>query len=211
SYLPQRGDLRDAWVGTLLRNDPREPTAPWLVPPPIEADGLRLRPFADRDVPRIVEGSADPRTSGWLGQLLVPYTEADAADYLESVALRHATNAGITWAVADSTDDVLLGSVGVFDHTPGIECEVGYWTHPDARGRGVASRAVAMALRHCFTALGVNRVKALCAADNAASRHVLEVNGLTHTGVERLGAHVRDGYADAALYDVLASEFSVRT
>ena len=210
SYLPQRGELRDAWVGTLLVDDPREPATPWLVAPMIEADGLRLRPFTDLDVPRIVEGSADPRTSAWLGQLPASYTAADAADYLEAIALRHATNAGITWAVADLDTDVLLGSVGVFDHTPVIECEVGYWTHPDARGRGVATRAVALALEHCFAELGVNRVKALSAVDNVASRHVLEANGLTHTGIERLGAHVRDGYADAALYDVLASEFPAR-
>ena len=28
-HCVQRGDRRDAWVGTLLRGDPREPTAPW--------------------------------------------------------------------------------------------------------------------------------------------------------------------------------------
>ena len=27
--LPQRGELRDAWVGTLLATDPREPAEPW--------------------------------------------------------------------------------------------------------------------------------------------------------------------------------------
>ena len=37
-WLPQRGELRDAWVGTLLRDDPREPDSAWLVCPMLESD-----------------------------------------------------------------------------------------------------------------------------------------------------------------------------
>lgn len=35
---PQRGRHRDAWIGTLLREDPREPASPWLGPVPAVAD-----------------------------------------------------------------------------------------------------------------------------------------------------------------------------
>jgi len=42
------------------RPDPREPAEPWLVPPVIEADGVRLRPWREEDGPRLVEAANDP-------------------------------------------------------------------------------------------------------------------------------------------------------
>ena len=52
--------------------------------------------------------------------------------------------------------------------------------------------AVGLVLRHAFEELGLRRVKAYAAVGNAASRRVLEANGMTEQGVERLGT-VRRG------------------
>src|SRR4051812_1818691 len=60
-FLPQRGELLDGWVGTLLAGDDRHPRGLWLECPVLEADGLRLRPWGPDDVPRIVEACRDPR------------------------------------------------------------------------------------------------------------------------------------------------------
>lgn len=206
-YLPQRGELRDAWVGTLLPDDPREPPHPWLVPPVIDADGVRLRPAREGDVPRIVEGCADPETQRWLGQLPAPYDAAAARTWMEESAERLATGTGMDWVVVDPATDLVLGSVGWFGLDPGLACEVGYWTHPAARGRGVSTRAGAAVLRYAFEELGVRHVRANAALDNTASRRVLERLAMTCTGVVRLGTTVREGPADAALYDVLATEW----
>ena len=70
--------------------------------------------------------------------------------------------------------------------------------------------AVALVLEHAFEVLGLRRVKAYAAPGNAASRHVLEANGLTEQGVERLGTVVADGRVDAVLYDVLREEWARR-
>jgi RimJ/RimL family protein N-acetyltransferase len=210
SWLPSGDGLVDAWVGTLLPGDTREPRAPWLEATVLDGHGVRLRAFGPQDVPRIVQASADPLTQRWLGQLPAPYTEADAHAYLHAIEERHATNAGITWAVVDPAEDQVLGSVGFFDYTPRVECEIGYWTHPEARGRGVATGALAVATSYVFGELGVNRVKAYAALDNTASRRVIERNGYRQTGIERLGAVVRDGREDMALYDLLVSELTGR-
>ncbi len=55
-WLPHRGELRDGWSGTLLRDEPRSPRSTWLDCPVIEAEGLRLRPVEARDAERIAEG-----------------------------------------------------------------------------------------------------------------------------------------------------------
>src|SRR3954452_14427397 len=60
--LVHRGELRDAWVGTLLSTDVRQPVSPWLDVPLIHGNRVTLRPFADGDVPRIVQGCVDPVT-----------------------------------------------------------------------------------------------------------------------------------------------------
>jgi RimJ/RimL family protein N-acetyltransferase len=206
--LPQRGELRDAWVGTLLPDDERRPRTPWLEVPALEADGLRLRPWRESDVPRIVEACSDERTQLWLGQMPSPYTEADARAWLEHLAENRATGHSVCWAVVEpERDDVALAAVNYFDLVPEVECEVGYWAHPDARGRGVMTRAMREVVRHAFEDVGVRRVSAGAAVDNAASRRVIEANGLREYGVERLGTVVRTGRADIVWYDVLVEEW----
>ena len=82
-YLPQRGARRDAWIGTLLKDDPREPRSTWLDVPELIGDGFRLRPVRESDAPRIHEGTAEPATEHWLGHKPAPYTLDDAQRYVE--------------------------------------------------------------------------------------------------------------------------------
>src|SRR3954454_16226994 len=62
SWLPQRGELLDAWAGTLLRTDERRPWNPWPDAPTIESPRLplRLRRARDGDAARMTEACADP-------------------------------------------------------------------------------------------------------------------------------------------------------
>ena len=185
--LPQRGELRDAWVGTLLATDDREPKGRWLEVPVLEADGIRLRPWRESDAPRVVEACSDRRTQTWLGQLPDPYDESAASAWFEHQRENRATGKSVGWAVVDPVDDLVLASISFFDYTPEVELEIGFWTHPDARGRGVMSRAMARVVEYAFEELGVRRVMAAAAVDNAASRHVIEANGLTAWATERPG------------------------
>ena len=68
-----------------------------------------------------------------------------------------------------------------------------------------------LATAYAFDHLGVRRVRAFAALENAASRHVIESAGLTQTGIERLGTVLRTGPADMALYDVLVEEWTARS
>ena len=79
-----RGGLVDAWTGTLLAGEPRQPTGRWLHAPVLEGGGVRLRPFTERDLPRVVEACSDPVTQHWLGRMPSPYTDDDARAWLDS-------------------------------------------------------------------------------------------------------------------------------
>jgi RimJ/RimL family protein N-acetyltransferase len=210
-WLPHRGELRDAWVGTLLAGDPQEPQGRWIDDALLEGDGIRLRPFDERDIDRVVEACREERTRRWLAELPSPYTPEDALAFIRGRTAARASGRGLSWAIADPATDELLGSVGIFDLPDDLSSgEIGYWAHPDARGRGVMTTAVGLVLRHAFETLGVQRVKAYAAFDNAASRHVLTASGMTEQGVERLGTVVAEGRVDAVLYDVLRGEWARR-
>jgi RimJ/RimL family protein N-acetyltransferase len=211
-WLPQRGRLLDSWVGTLLAGDKRVPTTPWLVPPHVIGSRVVLRRLRPADARRIVEGCLDPVTAHWLGQLPQPYELSDAEWFLDDVEERHATGRAVTWAMASPDDDRLVGIANLFDIQAGVGAEVGYWVHPEVRGRGVATEACRLSLRHAFVpeddgGLGLQRVRATAAVDNVASRTVLERSGLTLQGRERRVIRLGGGgRADAAVYDVLPSE-----
>jgi RimJ/RimL family protein N-acetyltransferase len=201
-WLPQRGELRDAWVGTLQRGEPREPRTTWLDCPVLGAGGVRLRPWRADDADRIVEACRDERTAHWLGRLPRPYTRADAETYLHDREEVLASGSAVGWAVADAGSDELVGSLAVFD-LDGHQGEVGYWTHPDARGRGCMTAAVGLAVGHAREGLGLRRLTAVAAVDNTASRHVIEANGFALVGIERASTRIRTGFTDTAAYDLL--------
>jgi len=213
-WLPQRGELLDAWVGVLLAGDDREPSSQWFDVPRIDGPTVSLRGLTRADAGRIVEACSDERTAYWLPELPQPYSRDNAIAYLETRHERHATGAGLSWAVVDPASDVLVASVSLFDLNPGREAEMGFWTHPAARGRGVMTEACRLATRHAFVpeedgGLGLERVYAFAAEANAASRAVIERNGFTLTGRDRHGTRLRDGtYMDSMVYDMLAEEFT---
>ena len=213
-WLPQRDQLLDGWIGLLHAHDERAPRTTWLDVPRIEGSGVVLRPWrVDEDADAVVEACSDERTAYWLGNMPSPYTHEDAREYLLGRAERAASGQAVDWAVADADSDAVLGSLTLFDLKPGREAEIGYWTHPAARGRGVMTQACGLAVAHAFTplgdgGLGLVRLIVFAAEANAASRHVIESNGFTPVGRERKGTQLRDGsLVDTACYDQLVEEW----
>lgn len=173
---------------------------------------MRLRPFTDHDVPRIVEACSDEQTAHWVAQMPRTYTAADARAWLEDRRAHLATGSAVTWAVADPGTDWCIGAVNAFDIVTGRQAEVGFWVHPDTRGRGVASAACDLVLEHCFAAydaggLGLSRVRIRSAEGNVASQRVIARCGFTPGGRERRALLLGDGsLADVLCYDMLLEE-----
>ncbi|MGO4255746.1 GNAT family N-acetyltransferase [Marmoricola sp. RAF53] len=210
-WLDERDGLVDGWVGTLGRDDLRQPRHPWLEAPRIHGDGVALRLHRDEDVPRVVEACRDERSAYWLGALPAPYTEDHARQHLLNRTDQMARALGVYWIIADPGTDELLGTVSLMNIGSHAGAEVGYWAHPDARGRGVMSEAVRLAVRHAFVdvedgGLGLDKVRLVSAVDNTASIRVAEVNGFREVGVERAGTICRDGRHDVVIFDLLAED-----
>lgn len=206
-----RDELVDAWVGTLHRGEERAPRHDWQVAPVIHGPTVVLREQRESDAARILEARSDERSSYWLGDSRSPEDLPDAIAYVRTRQEWMAEGSAVYWAVADPADDDLLGSVALRDLGGPGGGEIGYWTHPRARGRGVMTEAVGLAVRHAFIdvedgGLGLDKLRLVAAVENAASRRVAEVNGFREVGVERLGTLCRDGRQDAVLYDLLPAD-----
>jgi len=153
----------------------------------------------------VVEACSDPTTRHWLADLPDPYDERAALAYVHSREEEHARGAGVYWCAADDADRC-VGWFGLMDLDRAAgSAEVGYWVHPAARGRGVATAAVTLVTAHAFEELALRRVDLRAAAPNLASIRVAEKAGFrrvgTCRGAERLGD---GGYADLVRYELLA-------
>lgn len=174
----------DAWVGGLLPDDDVHDTAA-LPPLGRPTDGVvALRHWREDDVAFVQRACDDELSARWL-PLPVPYTLADARDWALGVVPREwADGTAAAVAVVDAGTDQPLGAVALtFDRAS--TAEVGYWTAPHARGRGVAVRGAQLHTRWGLSTVGLARVELLTDVANLASQRVAEKAGFVREGVAR--------------------------
>jgi RimJ/RimL family protein N-acetyltransferase len=213
ALLEHRGKRVDGWIAALRRGDRLEPAHPWLDPGRILGREVNLREHREQDIPRMVESIRDERTRYWLSKVPDNYTSENAREHLQRIRSDQAGGAAVHWAVADPADDRMLGEMAIFIRDPqDRQGEVGYWTHPDARGQGRATEAVRLAVRHALLpaedgGLGLVRVLLRAAAGNIGSQRVAIKAGFTRTGIDRRADRLRDGtMVDDLRFDLLADE-----
>ena len=156
----------------------------------LTAGALRLRPWRAGDVDAVWAAFQDPDLRLWNGSGIVTRDDALA---LVGRRLDWTSGTHASWVVVDG-DDVLLGSVSLhsIDRLQN-DAEIGYWTAPGARGRGIAAVATDAACRWGFGALPIDRIELCHAVENTASGRVAEKAGFTVEGRLRRSFRYGDG------------------
>ena len=181
----------------------RWPPGPLRWPAEALTDGVvvldRLR---GTDAPLVARACDDPVSARWL-PLPSPYTEEHAHQFIAS--RQEAADGGdeLTFAVRDRVRDVVGAAslhVGRCRHG---EAEIGYWTAPWARDRGVATRATRLVAAYGFTHLQPARIELLVAVGNEASRRAALTAGAREEGVRRDGIAAGESRHDAWVLSLL--------
>lgn len=178
-----------------------------LVPPdPPLADGtILLRPPVETDVPAIAAACQDPEISRWT-RVPDDYSEEDAREFVSLADRTWREGTDAPFAITDARTGDLLGAIGLHDIEWPI-ARVGYWVKRDARGRGVASRALALVARWSLDDLGAARLELLADPLNGASQRVAEKAGFVREGVLRAYLEIKGRRRDSVMFSLLASDF----
>ena len=135
---------------------------------------LTLRPPRREDAEALVAACQDPEIPRWTS-VPSPYTHDHAITYIEREDPRVLPFLGFE-------DGRLVGSFSLLElDLDAHYAEVGYWVAKEARGRGVATRAVEQ-LKATAVELGLTRLELLAHKDNAGSRGVARKCGFHDTG-----------------------------
>jgi ribosomal-protein-alanine N-acetyltransferase len=160
------------------------------------ADSLLLRPWESDDRDFLVRACADPELVRWL-PLPSPYEPLDADRFIAKGRDDWRKGRGGSWLILDRTLGP-VGSVGARGPHFG-RVELGYWLAADARGRGLASAALALLADH-YCAAGLRRIELVIPEENLASLRVAERAGFVREGLLRSYRLLRDEPLDCAIY-----------
>ncbi|MBM7492633.1 RimJ/RimL family protein N-acetyltransferase [Micromonospora luteifusca] len=177
-----------------------------MEPVEIIEDGVLLRPWRGTDADAVHRACQDPDIQRWT-TVPRPYRPEHALGFVtEMSGTAWAEGTGAPFAVCDPATGELLGSCGLVSIERDGTGEIGYWTAPWARGRGVMVRATRAVARWSFDTLGLRRLIWQAEVGNHASRLVALRAGFRIDGRLRLANPATRSDADGWIGSLLPGE-----
>ncbi len=142
-----------------------------VLPGSLDGGDFVLRHAREADVPHIVELVDDEMRT----RLTLP-------DVIDASMTRQMVLHGGALLIVDAATDLPLGGVRLFLHGDAIE--FGYWLAADARGRGLATRALQLVAATVVSRLRPSRLELRTGIGNGPSERVAERAGFERVGLE---------------------------
>jgi RimJ/RimL family protein N-acetyltransferase len=167
-------------------------------------DAVRLRPWRDLDAPMVRAAFGCPDIQRWHVRRLDSAEEA--IEWTAQWGPRWTDESAVSWAIV-GTDDEPLGQVGLRGISLAeASAGVSYWVTPEARGRGLAARAVDAMRQWAFEDIGFNRLDIHHSTANDASCKVAAKTGFAYEGTLRKAIQHADGFHDWHLHGRLSTD-----
>jgi ribosomal-protein-alanine N-acetyltransferase len=179
-----------------------------LPEPPLEDGVVRVRGWRADDRWARVDAWRDPSLMRFMLQPAPPEPSVEeAAAWLDLRERRRRQGEALFLVVADASDDRACGSVWLWNvDATNRRGEVGYWLLREARGRGLATRAVQLVCEYAFDRLELERLELFTLPGNAASERVAERAGFQREGLLRAYRRAPSGRVDVTAFSLLASD-----
>ncbi|MEQ8833172.1 MAG: GNAT family protein [Miltoncostaeaceae bacterium] len=192
------------------RSGPAERTGQWrrvpLALPDVSAGAVLLREPEGRDVVPVLEACRDPGVQRYT-RIPYPYDVRDARAFVYESGPRRAGGLSLELVATDRPDGGLCGVVGiVVDRFDPGRAEIGYWTHPDHRGRGIARGALWALGRWCLGEGGFARIDLTASAANLASIAVARGCGFREEGRLRESWPTPEGREDMLIMSLIRAD-----
>ena len=173
--------------------------------PPLTDGEILLRPWTRADAPALVAMLNEPEIARWT-RVPSPYRESDARSWLATHERLLRSGEQVPTAIADAGGGRPIGSIDLrvksWDER---RAEFGFLVAREARGRGVAPRALRLMSEWAMRDLGMRRLEVLVQPGNAASLAAVARAGYTRE--DGLRSRTIDGArVELVMHSLLAEE-----
>jgi RimJ/RimL family protein N-acetyltransferase len=152
----------------------------------------------------IAEASHDPETQRRLDDQ--PLTLERQHESMTRAEQQWSRGAGAPFVIADAADDRPLGLLNLQFGDDEDVASLAVSVFPEARGRGVATKALRLGALWGLRELGLARVAAEAAADNYASIRAIEKAGFQREGTLRAHCKTHGERHDCVMFSLVATD-----
>ena len=136
---------------------------------------VKIRPLQYSDAAAVQRYASDERVA-LTTNIPQPYPENGGETFVRRSIREHRNREGFSFAIVADGDMIGVVGLGAVDYEKrSVRCD--YAIASSHWGRGITTRAVALALNYAFCELGLEIVHSACLKRNPASARVLKKNG----------------------------------
>lgn len=178
--------------------------------PTLDDGVVRLRPPEPDDVDGVLAYCQDPDAARFT-TIPWPYERNHAVEWIEESTRCWADGVRASFVVVEIGTDELVGSIGLvrLDRDEDV-AEVGYLVKREARGRGIAPRAVRLVTEWVLRDLGFARLELQTDVRNHASQRVAEKAGFTREGEVEPPPRCRERSERMVMFSLTPAALDVR-
>ncbi|MFZ1996701.1 MAG: GNAT family protein [Solirubrobacteraceae bacterium] len=173
----------------------------------LSAGAVALRLAAERDIPEVlIAHQDDPELHRRLG-LARPPSGAELGRRVEGGPSDRATGSALWLTIVETGADDCIGQIDVHDvEWEHSRAELGIWTAPAQRGRGVATGALRLAGHWLLSECGLARVQLVTEPGNVAMVAAARRAGFVEEGVLRGYLRTRGHRFDVTMFSLVAGD-----
>lgn len=171
--------------------------------PLLETENLILRQINTNDVTAVFKLRSNAETMKYIPRPLAK-TMDDALTFINEGTTSIEKNELINWAIANKTENKLVGMIGFFRMQPeNFRGEIGYILNPDFQGKGIMKEAIDAAISYGFEHLKFHSIEAVIDPRNVASEKLLLKVGFEKEAHFKENFFYKGEFLDTVIYSLL--------